>query len=186
MEKELSQKFRNESRQPMEKNMETIIVNYGEKLRTFAFRFVWNWDIVDDIMQDVYLKVFLKLDTVRNMETIKSWLYTITSNRCMDYLRLKYVKSTILSENLETLGITNGESVENEIIWKSDKLQLHKIISTLPIHYKEPLVLYYFHNFNYKEISEILKISIQNIKTRLHRAKKMVREIYISTKWEIN
>ncbi|WP_040203453.1 RNA polymerase sigma factor [Neobacillus jeddahensis] len=180
MEKQLSQELRNEEAQPMETNMESIIANYGGKLRTFAFRFVRSWDLVDDIMQEVYLKVFLKLDTVINQNTLNSWLYTITANQCMDYLRLKYVKATILTENLERLIIINGESVENEIIWKADRRKLHKIISALPTHYKEPLILYYFHNFTYREISEILRISMQNLKTRIHRAKKMIREKYLS------
>lgn len=182
MEENQINKLQNEYNQQLDKNLESIIAIYGEKLRTFAFRFVRNWDIVDDIMQEVYLKVFLKLDTLMNMATVKPWLYTITSNQCLDYLRLKYVKSTVLTDNFETLNITNGESVENEIIGKVDKLKLHKILNTLPIHYKEPLVLYYFHNLNYKEISELLKISIQNLKTRIHRAKKMVRIKYLSTK----
>jgi RNA polymerase sigma-70 factor (ECF subfamily) len=175
-------KCQNKSNKEIDKNMETIITKYSGKLRIFAYKFVRDWDVVDDILQEVYIKVLLNINTLINKESIKSWLYTITFNQCLDYLRLKYVKNTILTSDFDFPSSHTVESAEIEIIQKYDKIILHRVITTLPKHYKEPLLLYYFYHFSYKEISTLLKISIQNIKTRIHRAKKMIKEKYLSVK----
>jgi RNA polymerase sigma-70 factor, ECF subfamily len=163
-----------ESKHHIEEIMESLITNHGDSLRIFAYRFVRDWLIVDDIMQEVYIKVFLKLNTLMDNSSIKSWIFSITANQCRDYLRLKYVRTTILTDTdtFERLPIQNFEVVENEIIDKEDNLLLQRAIESLPTHYREPLVLRYFYHFSYKQISMLLKISIQNIKTRIHRAKK--------------
>lgn len=172
MKKHLDQELNNN----LDTVMESLYIKYKDSLRIYAFGFIRDWGIVDDIIQEVYIKVFLKLNTLIDDSAIKSWLYTVTANQCRDYLRTKYQKVTLLTEHIEDLVHSNSDLVENEVIHSSDMFILKSIMLTLPNHYKEPLILYYFYNLSYKKISSLLGVGLSTVKSRIHRAKKMLRE----------
>ena len=163
-----------------EHKMEEIITNYGTELRYVAFRYVRNWAVVDDIMQEVFLKIFLKLNSFREQSKLKSWLYKITRNQCIDYLRSKVVKATVLVDEMEDLGYSTDEMVENEILERFERERLYQQIEALPKDYKQTLSLYYFSDYSYKEISQILCKDISFVKNKLFRGKRMLKQIYES------
>lgn len=162
----------------MEYEIEQIITDYELGLRYLAFRYVRDWILVDDIMQDVYLKVFLKLDTFEGKSNIKSWLYRITSNQCIDYLRSREMKSTVLIDNLEEVDSHSGVSVENDIIERLEKEALYQNIRSLPDDYKQTLSLYYLNDYSYREISEALCKDITYVKNRLFRGRRLLKKVY--------
>lgn len=161
-----------------ENEIERIITDYEIELRYLAFRYVRDWILVDDIMQEVYLKIFLKLDTFNNTSNIKTWLYKITCNQCIDHLRSRVIKSTILIDDLENLLVSNRESVEREVLKKFDKRRLYQNINSLPNDYKQTLTLYYFSNYSYKEISQLLYKDISFVKNKLFRGRRLLKDIY--------
>jgi RNA polymerase sigma-70 factor, ECF subfamily len=140
------------TKEQIEKMIEKIIAAYDENLRYFAFRFVRDWELVNDIMQEVYLKVYKNINFLMNSSAIKSWLYSITANQCKDYLRTKYCKTTILTDDYEVLT-QKSNVVEIEVLEKLDKLHLQKIITSLPKHYKDPLILKYYYHFGSATLS---------------------------------
>jgi RNA polymerase sigma-70 factor, ECF subfamily len=163
----------------MEENeIERIIIVYETELRYLAYRYVRDWILVDDIMQEVYLKIFLKLDTFNRTANIKTWLYKITCNQCIDFLRSKVIKSTILIDNLEEFLVSNCESAEREVLKSFDKGRLYRMINSLPDDYKETLTLYYFNNYSYKEICSLLSKDISYVKNKLFRGRRLLKEIY--------
>ncbi|MDQ0153945.1 RNA polymerase sigma factor [Robertmurraya andreesenii] len=161
-----------------EYEIERIIADYEIGLRYLAFRYVRDWILVDDIMQDVYLKVFLKLDTFQGKSNIKSWLYRITANQCIDYLRSREMKSTVLIDNLEEVDSHSGVSVENDIIERLEKEVLYQNIRSLPDDYKQTLSLYYLNDYSYREISEALCKDITYVKNRLFRGRRLLKKVY--------
>jgi len=167
-------------RKMAEHKIEEIITNYETELRYVAFRYVRNWAVVDDIMQEVFLKIFLKLNSFREQSKIKSWLYKITRNQCIDYLRSKVVKATVLVDEMEDLRYSANETVENEILERFDRERLYQQIESLPNDYKQPLFLYYFGDYSYKEISHLLCKDISFVKNKLFRGKRMLKQIYDS------
>lgn len=170
----------NKVRKMAEQKIEEIITNYGTELRYVAFRYVRNWAVVDDIMQEVFLKIFLKMNSFREQSKLKSWLYKITRNQCIDYLRSKVVKATVLVDEMEDLRYSTDEMVENEIVERFEREQLYQQIEALPKDYKQTLSLYYFSDYSYKEISELLCKDISFVKNKLFRGKRMLKQIYES------
>lgn len=158
--------------------IEQIIADYDIELRYVAYRYVRDWILVDDIMQEVYLKVYLNLDSFEGKANIKSWVYRITVNQCIDYLRNKVVQTTVLIDNPEELLTSSRESVEKELLERLEKEQLHQTLSTLPKDYKQTLSLYYLHDYSYKEISEILSRDLSFVKNKLFRGRRMLKEVY--------
>ncbi|MEK3889828.1 RNA polymerase sigma factor [Bacillus sp. FSL K6-3431] len=161
-----------------ENEIERIITNYEMELRYLAFRYVRDWIVVDDIMQEVYLKVFLKLNSFKEKSNIKTWLYKITCNQCIDYLRSKVFRSTILMDNLEECLFSNRKSVESELLDKLERERLYQHINSLPNDYKQTLSLYYFSNYSYKEISYMLCKDISFVKNKLLRGKRLLKKVY--------
>lgn len=158
--------------------IEQIIVDYDIELRYVAYRYVRDWILVDDIMQEVYLKVYLNLGSFEGKANIKSWVYRITVNQCIDYLRKKIVQTTVLMDNPEELLATSRESVEKEMMERLEKEQLHERISSLPKDYQQAISLYYLHDYSYKEISEILSRDLSFVKNKLFRGRRMLKEVY--------
>jgi RNA polymerase sigma-70 factor, ECF subfamily len=161
--------------------LENVINKYENELRNLAYRYVQDWILVDDIMQDVYLKVFVSLDTFKYKSNIKTWLFRITRNQCIDYLRSKVFKSTILIDNFEKLLVCNKETVEKEIFKQINNEELYQNIKFLPKNYQQTLRLYYFHNYSYKDISKLLCKDISFVKNNLLRGKRMLKNIYHNT-----
>lgn len=170
----------NKVRKMAEQKIEEIITNYGTELRYVAFRYVRNWAVVDDIMQEVFLKIFLKMNSFREQSKLKSWLYKITRNQCIDYLRSKVVKATVLVDEMEDLRYSTNEMVENEILERFDRERLYQQIEALPKDYQQTLSLYYFSDYSYKEISDLLCVDISFVKNKLFRGKRMLKQIYES------
>ncbi|THE09790.1 sigma-70 family RNA polymerase sigma factor [Bacillus timonensis] len=161
-----------------EHQIEQIISEYEPELRYAAFRYVRNWVVVDDIMQEVFLKIFLKFHSFRDPSKIKAWLYKITRNQCIDYLRSKVVKATVLMDDFEGLRYTTTETVEKAIVEKFDRERLYEHIEALPKDYKQTLSLYYLHDYSYNEISQFLRKDISFVKNKLFRGRRLLKEVY--------
>ncbi|MEH7224632.1 sigma-70 family RNA polymerase sigma factor [Bacillus sp. JJ1566] len=167
----------------MEKHqIEQIINEYEPELRYAAFRYVRNWSDVDDIMQEVFLKIYLKFHSFRDPSKIKAWLYSITRNQCIDYLRSKVVKATVLMDDIEELRFSTNETVEKEIVEKFDRETLYQHIESLPKDYKQTLSLYYFGEYSYREISYLLSKDISFVKNKLFRGRLMLKKVYENNK----
>ena len=165
-----------------EPQIEQIISDYEPELRYAAFRYVRNWVVVDDIMQEVFLKVFLKLEFLGEPSKLKAWLYQITRNQCIDYLRSKVVKATVLMDDVEELRYSANETVENEIVEKYDREMLYEHIDALPKDYKQTLSLYYFGDYTYTEISQLLSKDISFVKNKLFRGRRLLKKVYEDNK----
>lgn len=161
------------------KDFEELIKRYEKDLRYLAFKYVRNWTVVDDIIQEVFIKVFLNSYSFKNKTSIRSWLYTVTSNQCIDHLRSKPIKSTLLTDDLDEINISNTDSAEIVAIQQFETNLLYQMVNSLPNEYKEAIRLFYFNNFSYKEISELLNENIGTIKNRLFRGRRLLKEKYL-------
>ncbi|MBU7595796.1 sigma-70 family RNA polymerase sigma factor (plasmid) [Metabacillus halosaccharovorans] len=162
----------------LEEELKTIILTYERQLRILAYKYVQDWVLVDDIMQEVFIKVYLNLNSIENRATKKSWLYSITRNQCIDYLRSKEFKYNHIKGDLKDLNNISTHSAEHETFRKYERDMLCKAVKTLPSQYKKPLILFYYYQFSYKEISKKLDLEVGSIKNNIYRGRKMLK-IYI-------
>lgn len=154
-----------------------LVKQYRQKLTKFAFLYVRDQQLAEDIVQDVFMKCCQHFDTFRGECPIEKWLYKVLFNQCMDYLRSSHFKRTVLSEHFDTL-IQKHTRPEVEVIEQIDKEELLGKISVLPKIYNEVIVLFYFKHLSLKEIQELLQVNLSTVKTRLHRAKYLLRVMY--------
>jgi RNA polymerase sigma-70 factor (ECF subfamily) len=136
----------------------------------------------EDALQEIFLKAFESLSLFRGNSEFSSYLYAIGRNYLSKSKPSKEIP-TGDSSFLDTLVSSakshwkrwkKGVDLEFESIEISEKIK--EMISNLPNIYKKPIHLYYFENFSYQEISEILNIKLNTLKSQILRGKEILRE----------
>lgn len=159
-----------------EETIEWLMNEYGKSVVRLAFTFVKKEQLAEDIAQDVFIKCFEKLDTFRNESSYKTWIFRITINLCKDRLRSWSFKNIIFTDLFAKRSITNN-TPETELMNLEEKKELSMKVLALPIKYREVIILYYYEELTYNQITELLDISLSTLKSRLHRARLLLRKI---------
>ncbi|WP_332647805.1 sigma-70 family RNA polymerase sigma factor [Lysinibacillus sp. 54212] len=154
--------------------LEWAMDEYGELLIRLAYTYVKDIHVAEDIIQDVFLKVYEKDDGFRFESSYKTYLYQITINRCKDYLKSWSFRSLFFTDNRLSEAETN-ESTENTMIRFEEDFELGEKVLALPIKYREVLILHYYQDYSISEVSSILGISQNTVNTRLRRAKERIK-----------
>lgn len=149
---------------------EEIMDRYGEDLARLSYTYVKDYQIAEDIVQDVFLKLYMSKDKFRGQSSYKTYLFRITINCCYDYLRsAAYKKSKLLT----TLNhVFKGVGHTEELVLKNtENYLIGEEIMALPIKDREVIILYYYKDLSIIEIADLFNISINTVKTRLSRAR---------------
>lgn len=152
-----------------------LIDVYTPTVKRFAFQLGNNYDDIDDITQEVFVRVFRFLDQFSQAK-FTTWLYKITLNVTRDFARNKQrqIKKVLKFGKERTF---NGKTAEESILRFEEDRTLHECIQKLDEKYRIPIVLFYFHDKSYDEIADITGISLSNVKTRLLRGKEHLKKL---------
>lgn len=159
-----------------EERIEWLMNEYGQNIARLAFTYTKQKQLSEDIAQEVFIKCYENLDNFRNESTYKTWLYRITVNLCKDKLRSWSFKNIVLTEFFTKIKSTN-KSPEMELVGLEERRLVAEKILSLPVKYREVIILYYYEEMSYNQISDLLNLSIQTIKSRLHRARLLLKKL---------
>ena len=151
---------------------EAKLLNYILKISSI------NKEDAEDILQEVFLKVYQNLNDYDSNSKFSSWIYRITHNATISAFRKKNIrpKSTPWDdEELDNI-LKSTSNIEKSFIQHTTYQQILNIIKRLPIKYKEILILKFIENKDYKEISDILHKPMGTVATLINRAKKMLNQ----------
>ena len=149
-----------------------LVDKYRESVFSFAYAKLRNFDDAEDVTQEVFLKAYEKLHTLKRWENFAIWLHTITNNLCINLLKSSARRSEHVTANQNISVIEEAES-RNE----DSRLELlDRALDNLPEIYRQVLTLYYLGDMNSEEISRFLGISPSAIRQRLSRARSELRE----------
>ena len=133
-------------------------------------------DEIEDIIQETMIKTFNQLKKLRDVSKFKSWIISILINNCnMQYRTKQKVRLYESNCNYETY-IENRQASDNIDMIDSD-IDFYLLISKLNYEERIIVILHYAENFTFKEISKILRINENTVKTRLYRAKEKLKYI---------
>ena len=155
---------------------EQIMTDYGQDILHLTYSYVKNITIAEDLTQEIFVKCYLNLSKFNGESSIRTWLWRIAINHCKDYLKSWHVRNMQLS-NEELVVQAEDEQVEQSVIEKDDADQVMRAILTLPLKYREPIYLFYYEELSIKEIESILHVRQNTIKTRLRRAKILLKKV---------
>lgn len=160
---------------PKEELMEQIMIKYGKDVLKLAFSYVRNRTIAEDLTQEVFLKCYEKVDTFQGNAKLKTWLYTIAANHCKDYLRSAHYRYTVLTDKIARITRGKDPSPEETYLEGNEQKELVEKVFSLPVKFREVIYLFYFEELSIKEIAKLLHINENTIKSRLSRAKFLLR-----------
>jgi len=161
---------------------------YGQKIFQLAFRCVRNHEDAEEVVQDVLLKVFRKIEMFRGDSALSSWIYRITFNTAMS--RLRRSKASRLAEISEleigTASNDDGPSAhepadwsqmaDEELLRQQMRERLVEAVDNLPEIYRIPVILRDLQGLSTEEASTQLRVKDQTLKSRLHRGRAILRE----------
>ncbi|WP_052330476.1 RNA polymerase sigma factor [Virgibacillus sp. MSP4-1] len=155
--------------------IEYVYDQFGEQIKRVIFTYVKNHAQTDDIFQEFLITVYHKINTYKGKSKFETWLYRIAVNKCKDYLRSPIHRLFKHNEQLEESRI--DLSPENKVYLAEIEIDIVEAILSLPVKYREVIVLRFYKTFSIKEISETLKVKESTVKTRLSRGKKKIQLI---------
>jgi len=168
--------------------MEAIVDRYENRIFTFGLKMCGQLQDAEDITQDTFLNAFKYLNSFREETKLKNWLFKLAATACIRKRRKKKCEPDH-ELSLETSFVnedgTSGtydipdwsDEPSNNVLQAEMKSVIDRSIKALPHKYRLVFNLRDIEGFNTKETAEILGISIESVKTRLHRARTTLREI---------
>lgn len=155
-----------------------LVTKYQRMIFTLALRMVGNREDAEEVSQDTFVKAYKALDSFKGTSKFSTWLYRIVYNTSLDYIKKN--KRIILSEHIDEINEADIGSMQNALTYieaKEKKQLIEKALLQLPEEERVLLTLFYFEELSLKEISEIVKISYDNVKIKLHRSRKKLYHI---------
>jgi RNA polymerase sigma-70 factor (ECF subfamily) len=156
--------------------IDEIMHRHGQEILQLVYSYVKNRSIAEDLTQDIFVKCYKSLHTYSGKARIRTWLWRIAINHCKDYLKSWYARNVILTEKETEPVYHQDKTVEQTVIQKGEDQELAEAVMELPIKYREVIYLFYFEELSIKEISEVTDIKENTVKTRLRRAKGLLKE----------
>ena len=159
------------------REFESIVREYSEQLYWQARRIVLTHDDADDVIQNVFLKAWTHLDDFHQDSRLSTWLYRITINESVDFVRRKKNKSVVSTDQEET-GIANMLLADNYFDGDETQALLQEAIAQLPDVQRTVFNLRYYDDMKYSDMSELLKTSEGSLKASYHIAVKKISDFF--------
>lgn len=165
-------------------DFDEIYAELQPKIRSYLARLLGDQE-AEDSLQEVFTKVSRGLAAFKGQSKPSTWVYRIATNTAIDKLRSSASRQKLdqapLEDNIEALNSAStitpsATSTEKKIIRKEMSACVHEYVDRLPPDYRTILILKEIEGFKNREIAEILQISLDNVKVRLHRARARLKQ----------
>jgi RNA polymerase sigma-70 factor (ECF subfamily) len=172
------------------KEFEDIAMEHIDSLYSMAIRLVFNKEEAEDLVQETYLKAYRFFDTFQKGTNIKAWLFKILRNTFINkYRKAVNLPSEIFYEDVESVNSNLSYKQESDSGELTDTLEskynelgnlmeddVKHAIDSLPIEYKEAILLSDVEELSYNDIAEITNVPIGTVKSRLNRGRKLLQK----------
>jgi RNA polymerase sigma-70 factor (ECF subfamily) len=157
----------------------SLVLSFKDRLFRLAEALLDNRPESEDVVQDVYLKLWNMREELSKYNSVEAFAVTVTKNLCIDKLR-SYRRKNKNEDGLEQVTIrSETNDPEHSFELKESLQQVHEIIRTLPKQQSVVLHLRDIEQYSYDEIEKMTDLSRNNIRVTLSRARKKVREKYL-------
>jgi RNA polymerase sigma-70 factor (ECF subfamily) len=155
-----------------------LMEKYKNSVYHLVLKIVKSAEDAEDLMIESFAKAFDHLDQYSEEYAFSTWLYKITSNTCIDFLRKKTVDKIPLEQEgsaiHDNLNYSTPMNPETEMIRAQRIQKMQHAVNSMDEIFSRVIALRYFKEYSYEEISEELNIPVGTVKVQLHRAKKML------------
>ena len=155
--------------------LEILFERYREPLGEFFSRLTGNREVSEDLVQDVFVRILKYRATYRATNRFVTWIYQIARNSRIDYFKKHRVEPLDLHRGA-TVAVTPGRQLEES----EEKALLQSALMQLTESNRELLILLRYQEMKYEDIAELLGIEPGAVGTRVHRAMKELRDIFMN------
>lgn len=156
--------------------LEYLMKRFGDKVQKLAYYYVRDRYQAEDIAQEVFCKIYEKLDCFRGDSSYYTWIYRITINKCRDFLASSSFKRLLLMGNPSEMERQRKLADTNRLLEQVEGGELFSKVMDLPTKYRIVIVLYYFEDMTTVEIARILNLKESTVRTRLCRAREKLKK----------
>lgn len=152
-----------------ERAFERVVAQYGRKLRYYVRRLIGRSLLEDDILQSIWLAVWVQLPKLRRTESFRPWLYRIARNTALQAIRRR----------IETAPLEGDPPAPDEAdatFTPEQAAAVHAALDQLNAAHKEVLVLRFLEGMSYEEIADVIGCSLGTVRSRIYYGKKRLRE----------
>ena len=151
-----------------------IVNSYSERLYWHVRRFLCSHEDTDDLLQDIFVKIWSSLSTFRGESQLYTWLYRIATNESLNFLQKQKIRAAL---QFESMTSKIEERIDEDTLMDGDQLQrdLMKAIQRLPSKQRTVFIMRWFDNLSYEDISEILGTSVGALKASYHFASEKIK-----------
>lgn len=159
-----------------EQELESYMQQYGDEILRLCYTYVHNWQTAEDLTQDTFMKLYTYADAFRGDASIKTYIYRIAINVCNSYLASWKFKKVVISNSFHKL-LKAKDEVAHLVVENEEAYELVKAIERLAPKYKDVLLLFYYADMSIAEISKVLNMPVNTVKTRLSRARGLLKNV---------
>lgn len=166
-----------------EKAYQKLVDKYNRAMYFHIVKLVRNKEIIEDLVQEVFMKAFDNLSSYNHDYAFSTWLYRIATNHSIDYLRKKKLQTYSIDQPVDgkdgemQIELPDQESqTDDYIIRKQRHNIIHEAINSLPEKYKQVIVMRHMEEKSYQEISDLLELPLGTIKAHLFRARELLNK----------
>lgn len=156
---------------------EHLFKRYRESIFQLYLQRTGSRDDADDLLQETFVKVFLKLDSYKPSFTFGQWVYTIARNTFIDYKRKRRddVSVDSLPGGYSSISPSNeAPTPEESYINSQQRSQIEHYMSKMTPRYRRLIELRFFKDYSYEEIAKELELPLGTVKTQIHRAREQL------------
>ena len=158
-----------------------LVSKYQKWVHALVWRKIGDFHIAEELTQDVFLKVYKRLSTLKRPDHFPSWLYVIATRRCIAWLRKKRLSTKSLdamsTAQLEALCYAQYErNCSDAVAIEHQRELVKRLLKKLPESERTVVTLYYLAEMSGEEISQFLGVSPNTVRSRLHRARKRLKK----------
>ena len=154
-----------------------LVERYEQKISRYGRKFLSDAEDIKDLIQEIFIKAYVNIRSFDTERKFSPWIYRIAHNEFINAAQKKR-RIPIFSFDLDTIfpHPVAAETADSEARRHDMRKILDMHLGSLLLKYREPLILYYFQDMDYKMISEILKIPTSTVGVRLQRGKALLEQ----------
>ena len=156
---------------------DTLFARHSDAIYAMLLKFTGNSDDVNDLIQEAFMKAYLKIGLYDPKYDFGAWIYTIARNTFVDYSRSRKsnaLNPQNLSPEIDNTAQSSSPTPEDYIINAQQRAQIERYISMLPEDYRQLFELRFLDEYSYEEIAEKLDMKLGTVKTRIFRVRNMM------------
>lgn len=157
-----------------------LIKPFKDKMFRFALRMVGSTDVAEDVVQEVFIKLWKKRDYIDQIKNLEAWCMQLTRNLSIDKLRSKHRRTEDLDGHYELQD--KGRNPEEKTISSDIYAKIRTMIQALPEKQKMVIQLRDIEGYSYQEIADTLELPLNQVKVNLFRARNTIKKQILKLK----